>query len=184
MVENCVLDWGAIATIAAAILTVIVAYCISKQWKTQKRVETVSNIAKEVYLDIKKFDKYFVQYIASHIDNLNEGPNEGNVYYGIEKELNPIIYDLYVGMISNLEIILEVEKDKDLEQLKGRLIKTYEKLDQLQNDILHVAIFSKDKILDDDRSRYHSIDIKVAHKVLTTTLNSLKKSLIKFIVYK
>ena len=37
MVENCVLDWGAIATIAAAILTVIVAYCISKQWKTQKR---------------------------------------------------------------------------------------------------------------------------------------------------
>lgn len=65
------------------------------------------------------------------------------MYYGIEKELNPIIYDLYVGMISNLEIILEVEKDKDLEQLKGRLIKTYEKLDQLQNDILHVAIFSK-----------------------------------------
>ena len=53
MVENCVLDWGAIATIAAAILTVIVAYCISKQWKTQKRVETVSNIAKEVYLDIR-----------------------------------------------------------------------------------------------------------------------------------
>ena len=92
---------------------------------------------------LKKFDKYFVQYITSHIDNLNEGPNEGNVYYGIEKELNPIIYDLYVGMISNLEIILEVEKDKDLEQLKGRLIKTYEKLDQLQNDILHVAIFSK-----------------------------------------
>ena len=179
-----VLDWGAIATIAAAILTVIVAYCISKQWKTQKRVERVSNIAKEVHLDITKFDKYFAQYIASHIDNLNEGPNEGNVYYGIEKELNPIIYDLYVGMISNLEIILEVEKDKDLEQLKGRLIKTYEKLDQLQNDILHLAIFSKDKILDDDRRRYHSIDIKVAHEVLTTTLNSLKKSLIKFIVYK
>ena len=106
------------------------------------------------------------------------------MYYGIEKELNPIIYDLYVGMISNLEIILEVEKDKDLEQLKGRLIKTYEKLDQLQNDILHLAIFSKDKILDDDRRRYHSIDIKVAHEVLTTTLNSLKKSLIKFIVCK
>ncbi|OAL80621.1 MULTISPECIES: hypothetical protein [unclassified Acinetobacter] len=54
---------------------------------------------------------------------------EGNVYYGIEKELKPIIYDLYVGIISNLEIILEVEKDKDLEQLKGRLIKTYEELD-------------------------------------------------------
>lgn len=54
----------------------------------------------------------------------------------------------------------------------------------LKHDILHVAIFSKDKILDDDRSRYHSIDIKVAHEVLTTTLNSLKKSLIKFIVYK
>jgi len=43
---------------------------------------------------------------------------------------------------------------------------------------------SKDKILDDDRRRYHSIDIKVAHEVLTTTLNSLKKSLIKFIVCK
>ncbi len=113
MVENCVLDWGAISNDCCRNFNGYRGLLYFKAMENTKREsERVSNIAKEVHLDIKKFDKYFAQYIASHIDNLNEGPNEGNVYYGIEKELNPIIYDLYVGTISNLEIILEVEKDK------------------------------------------------------------------------
>lgn len=55
--DICSWNWGAIASIASAIITSLVAICISRKWKAQKASEVLSNEAEKVLsllIDYKK----------------------------------------------------------------------------------------------------------------------------------
>lgn len=184
MYEICGWDWGVIAGITGTLFTTSIAWIISEKWRGQKRTEVVAALAKEVYQEIVKFDRIFSLYIRSHIQNVQIGPKGGNVYYGEEQQLNPIVNDSYVVIVSNLEIILHGHKNIQLEEIRNRFIQSYTEIDQKQQDMLYEAQFSQAKIVQDDEMKNdHVIQIKVKHGMIEDTLTDIKDSLVQYIVY-
>lgn len=50
--DLCVVDWGAISTIAAAVIASLVALYISDQWRYQKGTEVIANEAKRLLAEL------------------------------------------------------------------------------------------------------------------------------------
>lgn len=163
-------------------LTALIIFC---QWKTQKRSELLSSISHSTYRDLNSFFDELNRYIEAHKYNLNI-PENSEVFYGTEKELQPKVEDLYKKISTDLGLIFNGDTEKNFNNFK---IQT-ESLFIMMYEILRKGSISKDKqafSLNDEGDknlRYYKIDIDETHKNINFNIDNLKKELHKYIFYK
>jgi len=161
----CSLDWGAISTIASAILASIVAWRISEKWNDQKGSEVISLECKNLWYELDKLSEI---YNNLEQNSIYKSENHNSFYSGVKawKELN----------ISKINLIESLIKDsnKNIDDISLKIDKMKEALSLFKIHYMtkHIGV--------DGQSTHDLVD---RNKVLEI-IDATKKSLIPFIIYK
>lgn len=185
--DACSLNWE-LASKFIPLVTPIVAWCIFRQWKKQKRAELLSSKCHDTYRDLNNFCELMNDYVDAHKDNLNH-PENNNVLYGAEKDLKLKVEDLYKKILSDLELISFESKDESINKHYENFKLNFDKLAELMYKTLEKGSFQKNKLsfqLDDkgdEDLRYYKIIVNENRKDIQNNINNLKKILPKFIFF-
>lgn len=77
--DICSWDWGAIASIVSALITGIVAICISNKWRHQKNCEILSNEAANVLIAIQDYKEKIIKLHSLIMDFEDDSSHEKEV---------------------------------------------------------------------------------------------------------